>query len=105
MSTSADWVSRPKTLTLLSQPADDGLWLQGYQGDVAAVEEDGSFGLASASHINSQPFLFSLAYQAFDGSRIRAHNSQYAVGGDDSAESNVQQFCFHSLFDLIWTVL
>ena len=89
MSTSADWVSRPKTLTLLSQSADDGLWLQGDQGDMATVEEDGRFGLAPASHVNSQPFLFSLAYQASDGSRIRAYNSQYAVSGDDSAESDV----------------
>ena len=100
MSTSADWVSRLKTLTLLSQSAYDGLWLQGYQGDVATVEEDGSFGLASASHVNSQPLLFGLAYQASDGSRIRTYNSQYAIGGDNSAESDVKQFRSHSL--LIW---
>jgi hypothetical protein len=95
--TSVDWVSRHKPLTLLSQSADNGLRLQGYQGDVATIEEDGSFGLASASHVNSQPLLFSLAYQASDGSRIRTYNSQYAVGGDNSAESDVKQFRSHSL--------
>ena len=71
--------------------------MQGYQGNVATVEKDGRFGLAPASHVNSQPILLGLAYQSPDGSRIRTHNSQYAVGGDHSAESNVQQLCFHLL--------
>jgi hypothetical protein len=97
MAHQSDRVSGLEPLTLLSQSADDGLRLQGYQGDVATVEEDSSLGLASVSHVNSQSLLFGLAYQASDGSRIRAHNSQYAVGGDNSAESDVQQFRFHSL--------
>jgi hypothetical protein len=74
---------------LLSQSAHDSLRLQGYQGNVATIEKDGSLSLASASHVNGPSLLFGLAYQAPDGSRVRAHNSQYAIGGDSSAESDV----------------